>query len=103
MTAPAVVSLIVALATLGAAAPARAQSRVSFSRDIAPILFEKCAACHRPGEIGPFSLLTYEDARPRARPLAGAPGSHAMPPWKPEPGFGAFTGSPQLTDRQITV
>src|SRR5262249_21839748 len=62
----------------------------TYSKDIAPILWKNCAGCHRPGEIGPFSLLTYRDAAKRARFLAEITESRRMPPWKPEPGFGAF-------------
>jgi tetratricopeptide (TPR) repeat protein/mono/diheme cytochrome c family protein len=95
--------LIATLAALSAAPPAHAQSQVTFSKDIAPILFERCAVCHRAGEIGQFNLLTYEDARPRAKAMARATATHAMPPWKPEPGFGEFAESRRLTDRQIAV
>src|SRR5215467_12723166 len=79
----------------------RAQSAVTFSKDIAPILYDHCVSCHRPGEIAPFSLLTYDDARPQARALARATRERSMPPWKPEPGFGDFAGAARLTDRQI--
>jgi len=58
----AVAALLLSIAEFSAAA---AQS-VTFYRQIAPILFEHCAPCHRPGEAGPFPLLTYEDARKRA-------------------------------------
>jgi tetratricopeptide (TPR) repeat protein/mono/diheme cytochrome c family protein len=78
-----------------------AQTPVTFSRDVAPILYQHCANCHRPGEIAPFSLLTYEDARPEARAIARAAKDRRMPPWKPEPGFGDFAGAQQLTDREI--
>ena len=45
------------------------RNHVTFNRDIAPILFKYCAVCHSPGESGPFSLLTYEDARRHARQM----------------------------------
>lgn len=93
--------LIALLVTPGAATPASAQSRVTFSKDVAPIMFERCAPCHRAGENGPFSLLTYEDARPRARAIALATRTRAMPPWKPEPGYGEFVNARRLTERQI--
>jgi len=93
--------LIAVLVASPAATPASAQSRVTFSKDVAPIIFEKCAPCHRAGEIGPFSLLTYEDARPRARAIALATRTRAMPPWKPEPGSAEFVGARRLTERQI--
>lgn len=79
------------------------QPRVTFSKDVAPIVFEHCASCHRPGAIAPFSLLTYKDARPRAPALARATASRTMPPWKPEPGYGAFIGAHRLTDSQIEI
>jgi hypothetical protein len=74
---------------------------MTFTKDVAPILFEHCASCHRHSEIGGFSLLTYEDARPRARAIARATLTRTMPPWKPEPGYGEFVGARRLTDRQI--
>jgi Copper type II ascorbate-dependent monooxygenase, C-terminal domain len=73
----------------------------TFNRDIAPILWKNCAGCHRPGEIGPFSLLTYRDAAKRADFLAGVTESRRMPPWKPEPGFGSFHDEHRLSDEQI--
>ena len=85
------------------ASSGRAQTAVTFSKDVAPILYEHCATCHRPGEIAPFSLLTYDDARPRARALARATQERTMPPWKPEPGVGDFTGAHRLTDQQIDI
>jgi len=86
---------------LGVATGARAQQPITFSKDVAPILYEHCVTCHRPGEIAPFSLLTYEEARPQARALARATADRTMPPWKPEPGFGDFAGAHRLSDREI--
>ena len=48
------------------AAALAAPAAPTFSKDVAPILHKNCAGCHRPGEIAPMSLLTYEDARPWA-------------------------------------
>jgi len=45
---------------------------VTFNKDIAPIVFEHCSSCHRPGELAPFSLLTYEDVKSRAALVATA-------------------------------
>jgi tetratricopeptide (TPR) repeat protein/mono/diheme cytochrome c family protein len=87
--------------TAAIAQDAAAQAAVTFSRDVAPIIFGRCSSCHRPGEIGPFSLLTYQDVRPRASAIARVTRSHAMPPWKPEPGYGDFLGARQLTEAQI--
>src|SRR3984893_6254570 len=60
------------------------QPQVTFNRDIAPILYRSCALCHRPGEAGPFSLLTYIDAKSHARQIATVTKSRFMPPWLPE-------------------
>lgn len=76
---------------------------VTFSKDIAPILFHYCAPCHRPGEAGPFSLLSYEDARKRAVQIAAVTARRYMPPWPPEPGYGDFVDPKHLTAEQIDL
>ena len=73
----------------------------TYNKDIAPILWKNCAGCHRPGEIGPFSLLTYKDAAKRSSFLAEITESRRMPPWKPEPGFGSFHDERRLSDAEI--
>ena len=78
------------------------QATVAFTKDIAPILYEHCAVCHHPGGWGPFSLLTYDDVRPRARQIANVVRRRLMPPWKPESGYGGpFVGERRLNDEQI--
>ena len=98
------------LGTLGPAAGAACSSRaqgpatVTFTKDVAPIVFQQCSTCHRPGELGPFSLLTYDDVRQHARQIAAVTKNHVMPPWKPEPpepGGVPFVGERRLTDQQI--
>lgn len=73
----------------------------TFNKDVAPILWKNCAGCHRPGEVGPFSLLSYKDAAKRANFLADLTATRRMPPWKPEPDFGDFHDVRRLTDREI--
>ncbi len=75
----------------------------TFNRDIAPILYRNCAECHRPGEVAPFSLLTYEDAAKRAKLIATVTGSRYMPPWKAEPAHRKFKDERRLTDEQIAL
>ena len=75
----------------------------TFNKDIAPILYANCANCHRPGEVAPFPLLTYQDAAKRAALIAGAVGARFMPPWKAEPGYGDFAGERRLTAGQIAL
>jgi hypothetical protein len=76
-------------------------AEVTYNRDIASILWKKCAGCHRPGEIGPFSLLNYKDAAKRSSFLADITASRRMPPWKPEPGFGSFHDERRLSEADI--
>jgi tetratricopeptide (TPR) repeat protein/mono/diheme cytochrome c family protein len=78
-------------------------AQVTFNRDIAPILFQHCAGCHRPGESGPFPLLAYKDAKSHARQMAAVTQSRFMPPWLPEPGEFKFAGDLRLSDAQIAL
>jgi hypothetical protein len=91
---------IILFAALAAAAFAAVPT---YNKDIAPILHENCAGCHRPGEVAPFSLLTYQDTAKRAALIASVTKSHVMPPWKPEPGYGEFRDVRRLTDAQIAL
>jgi cytochrome c-type biogenesis protein CcmH/NrfG len=90
-----------------APAPARVVGsggdRVTFNRDIAPILFRYCAPCHRPGEAGPFPLLTYADAKSHARQIARITAKRIMPPWLPEPQQLGFADELRLTPKQIAL
>ena len=93
------------LAALGAflAAAAYAAPPLTFAHDIAPIIYQNCAGCHRPGESGPFPLLRYEDVKQHARQIADVTGRRSMPPWAPEAGYGDFLGERRLTDTQIRL
>jgi tetratricopeptide (TPR) repeat protein len=81
-------------------APAAAQ-QITFNRDVAPILYSSCSLCHRPGEAGPFPLLTYSDAKLHARQIAAVTQKRIMPPWLPEPDGLAFADELRLSDDQI--
>ena len=89
----------VVLGVLGCA-PASAQN-VTFTKDIAPIVFTSCVSCHRQGGPAPFSLTTYDEVRRRATQIATVTKSRFMPPWKVEPGVGHFVGQDPLTEAQI--
>ena len=80
---------------------AAAQPPLTFNRDIAPIVWARCASCHRPGEIGPFSLLTYDDVRRHATQIAAVTARRIMPPWKPAAGKGEFQNDRRLTDEEL--
>jgi len=75
----------------------------TFNRDVAPILYNNCSNCHRPGEVAPFALLTYDDAAKRAKQIAAVTQARFMPPWKAEPGYGHFPNERRLTDQQIAI
>lgn len=83
------------------AAAGPASATVEFTRDIAPILFARCAGCHRPGESAPFNLLTYEDARKHAEDMADVTHRRFMPPWLPSDGLVPFLGERRLSDDEI--
>jgi Tfp pilus assembly protein PilF len=76
---------------------------VTFNRDIAPIIFHSCSTCHRPGEAGPFNLLTYSDVKKHARQIAELTRSRVMPPWLPEPQDLKFADDMRLPDAQIEL
>jgi hypothetical protein len=73
----------------------------TFSRDVAPIMFAKCASCHRPGEVAPMPLLSFKDARPWAGAIKQKVASRAMPPWHADRQYGSFTNDLSLSDREI--
>jgi len=100
--------IVAAASVLGASLgglPVAAQraAPVTFTKDVAPIVFEHCATCHRPGELAPFSLLTYEEVKQHARQIATVTTSRFMPPWRPDPAEVPFVGERRLTDAQIQV
>ena len=68
----------------------------TFTKDVAPILYANCVTCHRPGEIAPMSLLTYEDARPYAQAIVEEVGKGHMPPWHAEAPEGTFLNERRL-------
>ena len=76
---------------------------MTFTRDVAPIIFASCTPCHQPGQGAPFSLLAYDDVKLRAGLIAKATADRRMPPWPPEPGYASFSNERRLRDDQIAV
>jgi hypothetical protein len=106
------VVVVLALTTFpsaGQIAPTGNNQPVTFTKDIAPILQQKCQTCHRPDSLAPMSLVTYEEVRPFARAmkaktsLRGKQG--VMPPWHVEKGVGIqhYKDDISLTEEQITT
>jgi hypothetical protein len=77
-------------------------SAQTFSRDIAPIVFDACVSCHRDGGPGPFPLTTYDEVRRRAAQIARVTASRFMPPWKVEPGISHLKGGAPEGDSKAT-
>jgi len=101
-------SLIFIVATLYASGPGAAKSAnaqnsalTTFTRDIAPIVFRSCAPCHQPGEAGPFSLVTYGDAKSHARQIADVTRKRLMPPWLPSADGLLFAEDVHLSEQDI--
>jgi hypothetical protein len=94
--------LLLALAAIslwigGAQTTAQSTEAPTFSKDVAPILYKSCVSCHRPGEIGPMPLLTYEQVRPYARSIRQRVELGTMPPWHAEAPAGTFLNERPLT------
>lgn len=80
-----------------------AEAAITFNRQIAPILYKNCATCHHPGGGGPFSLLTFEEARRQGPQMAAVTEGRYMPPWLPEHGYGDFDGERRLSAEEIAL
>jgi tetratricopeptide (TPR) repeat protein len=79
----------------------RPAGTITFTKEIAPIVFKECAPCHRPGQSGPFSLLTYTDYQKRLKQIGELTASRTMPPWPLEPGYGEFAHERRLTSQEL--
>ena len=76
----------------------------TYTRDIAPIVQKNCQECHRPGQVAPFALETYEQVRKRAADIASVVEDRAMPPWKASPHFGLkFKDERTLPEKDIAT
>jgi tetratricopeptide (TPR) repeat protein len=93
----------VAVAATGCGRVVQAPAPVTFDKDVAPIVFANCAPCHRPGEVAPFSVLSYAAAAPHAAEMADETLQHRMPPWLPDMGDYPVVGERRLTADQIAT
>lgn len=80
-----------------------APAKPTFTRHVAPLLFARCAHCHRDGEVAPFQLLNYADAKKRAKQMVRVTADQTMPPWKAERGYGHFLDEQHLTKAEIAT
>src|SRR3954466_9078716 len=95
--------LIAVIGSLLGAGTLAAAEAPTFYKDVLPILQANCQSCHRPGEVAPMSLLTYESTRPYARAMKTAGLKKAMPPWFADPAYGHFSNDRRLSDQAIAT
>ncbi len=91
------------LGGFGLSAEQAAPSKPTYTKDVAPILFRNCTTCHRPGEIAPMSLLTYDDVRPHAKDIRDEVSEGHMPPWHAAAPKGTFLNERGLTPDEKDV
>lgn len=84
-----------------AAVPARGADAPTWAKDVAPIVYEHCAGCHRPGQIGPMALLTFEQVRPWAKAIREQVSARKMPPWFAHPDSRDMKGDLNLSDAKL--
>src|SRR6188508_3179747 len=91
------------LVLTGDAAPQNGASQAAptFSRDVAPIFYDKCVGCHRPGEVAPMSLITFKDVVPWASSIREKVTTRVMPPWHADRQYGSFRNEQSLTQGEI--
>ncbi|MDP4219131.1 MAG: cytochrome c [Bacteroidota bacterium] len=85
------------------AAHSKTGKKIVFTKNIAPLIYANCTACHRPGQVAPFSLMTYEDVRRHSKEIVELTGKREMPPWKAKHGYGEFQGERRLKDSDIKM
>jgi mono/diheme cytochrome c family protein len=90
-------------ASVGALSGVEAPAPVTFTENIAPIVYQNCVTCHRAGEAAPFPLISYDDVKKHAKTIVRVTGSRYMPPWHAAHGFGDFADERRLTDDQIAT
>lgn len=92
---------LVALLMFATTASTSNASQLTFTKDVAPILFKSCVECHRPGEIAPMSLMTYKEVRPWAKSMRERVVEGTMPPWSADPKYGHWANDPRLSKKEI--
>ena len=95
-------ALFLAAVTAGAG-EGSAEKKVTFTKDVAPILYQHCVTCHHENDIAPMSFMTYKEARPWAAAIREAVLRRAMPPWHADPGVGDFSNTKRLSDADLAA
>ena len=79
----------------------KVMAQLTFSKDVAPIIFNNCAVCHQPGETAPMALLNYKQARPWAKSIREVVANRTMPPWYADPKHGDFVNDRRLSQKDV--
>src|SRR5260370_28877557 len=79
------------------------KAEITYNKDVAPVLNRHCVACHRPNDIAPMSLMTYEEVLPFARIMRESVVQRKMPPWHADPAFGEFINDARLNEAEIAT
>ena len=86
---------------IGWPSPSTRGRRPTFTKDVAPILYKNCSQCHRPNEVAPMSLMTYEQVRPWARSIKSKVLKKEMPPWGVGESTLKFSNDRQMSEQEI--
>jgi hypothetical protein len=92
---------ICSLMLVAVSASGPSKTTVTFTKDVAPILYRRCIECHRTGEIAPMSLMSYQETRPWAKSIKQRVVERSMPPWSADPHYGKFSNDPSLSQKEI--
>jgi hypothetical protein len=97
------VVVIFGVLILGSSLPASARQAPTFTKDVAPILYQNCSQCHRPNEVAPMPLMTYDEVRPWARSIKSKVLKKEMPPWGVGRSTLTFSNDRQMSDTEIST
>src|SRR5687768_5453979 len=103
MRVRATVVALFGVVVLGWTAPASARQTPTFSKDVAPILYKNCSQCHRPNEVAPMSLMTYDEVRPWARSIKSKVLKKEMPPWGVGRSTLNFSNDRQMSEAEVAI
>jgi len=95
--------LLSAAAAYASIALAHGQDAVTYSKDVAPILYQHCVICHHANDIAPMSLMNYKEVRPWARAIREKVVQRVMPPWYGDPQSHEFSNDPRLSEAEIAI
>jgi hypothetical protein len=87
----------------GRAGQADGKPAVTFTKNVAPVLYKNCAECHRPTGVAPMSLMSYKEVRPWARAVKERVVDRSMPPWFADPKHGEFANNPSLSQDEVNT